>query len=128
MTAATPGREKILVVEDNQLNRELIVDLLEAAGYAVLQADDGLGFLERVKRERPALVLLDIQLPGVDGFTLVRQLKADAETRGIPVIVTTAYARAESRAQALAAGCDGYLPKPLDTQELVQAVARLLGR
>ena len=75
----------ILVVEDDPLSRELVADLLEAAGYTVLQAEDGVGLVERVKRERPALILLDLQLPGVDGFTLARQLKADPEPRAIPL-------------------------------------------
>jgi two-component system cell cycle response regulator DivK len=116
----------ILIVEDDPLSRELVVDLLEAAGYTVLQAEDGIGLLERVKREQPALILLDLQLPGVDGFTLARQLKSDPETRGIPVLAVTAYAQPGKRERALQAGCDGYFPKPINTKELVQTVARLL--
>jgi two-component system cell cycle response regulator DivK len=119
-------RQTILVVEDNRMNRELAVDLLEAAGYPVLQAEDGMGLLERVRRERPNLILMDLQLPEVDGFTLVRQLKADPAVQEIPVLAVTAYARSEDRTRALAAGCDGYLAKPLTPRMLREAVRRLL--
>jgi CheY-like chemotaxis protein len=118
----------ILVVEDNPLNRELVVDLLEGAGYTVLQAEGGVGLLERVKAAQPGLILLDLQLPGLDGVTLARQLKADRATREIPVLAMTAYARLEDQERAMEAGCDGYLRKPLDTQGFLQAVARHLGR
>jgi CheY-like chemotaxis protein len=118
----------ILVVEDNPLNRELVVDLLEGAGYTVLQAEGGVGLLERVKAAQPGLILLDLQLPGLDGVTLARQLKADRATREIPVLAMTAYARLEDQKRAMEAGCDGYLRKPLDTQGFLQTVARHLGR
>ena len=118
----------ILVVEDNPLNRELVVDLLEGAGYAVLQAEGGVGLLERVKAAQPGLILLDLQLPGLDGVTLARQLKADLATREIPVLAMTAYARLEDQERAMEAGCDGYLRKPIDTQAFLQTVARHLGR
>jgi len=118
----------VLVVEDNPLNRELVVDLLEGAGYTVLQADEGVGLLERVRAGQPGLILLDLQLPGLDGVTLARQLKGDPATREIPVVAMTAYARLEDQERALEAGCDGYLRKPLDTRALLQTVARHLGR
>ncbi len=122
--AATRGR--ILVVEDNRLNRELVVDLLEAEGYTVLEAEDGTGLIERVKAEQPELILLDLQLPAVDGLTLARQLKADPATQGIPVLVTTAYAQVGNRELVLAAGCSGFLAKPLDVRAFVQTVGHLL--
>ena len=118
----------ILFVEDNPLNRELVVDLLEGAGYTVLQAEGGVGLLERVKAAQPGLILLDLQLPGLDGVTLARQLKADRATWEIPVVAMTAYAWLEDQERAMEAGCDGYLRKPLDTQGFLQAVARHLGR
>ena len=118
----------VLVVEDNPLNRELVVDLLEGAGYTVLQADEGVGLLERVRAGQPGLILLDLQLPGLDGVTLARQLKGDPATREIPVLAMTAYARVEDQERAMEAGCDGYLRKPLDTRALLQTVARHLGR
>ena len=122
--AATRGR--ILVVEDNRLNRELVVDLLEAEGYTVIEAEDGTALMERVKAEQPELILLDLQLPAVDGLTLALQLKADPVTEGIPVLVTTAYAQVGNRERALAAGCSGFLTKPLDVRAFVQTVGHLL--
>jgi len=120
--------QTVLVVDDHAFNRELVVDLLGAVGYTVLQAEDGEGLVERVKRERPALILLDLKLPGAHGFTLARQLKSDAETRAIPVVAMTADLLPAKRRWALEAGCDGYLRKPLDREELIQLVARFLGR
>ncbi|MBI3988138.1 MAG: response regulator [candidate division NC10 bacterium] len=121
------AKQTVLIVEDDPFSRELVVDLLGAEGYQVLQATDGIGLVERVKREWPDLILLDIQLPGIDGFTLARQLKADPETRGIPLFALTAYARPEDQAEALEAGYDGYLSKPLDTKALLHTIARFLG-
>jgi two-component system cell cycle response regulator DivK len=121
-------RGTVLVVEDHPLNRELVVDLLEAAGYTVRQAADGRGLLARVQTEQPGLILLDLQLPGVDGFTLARQLTTDPATRHIPLLAMSAYARPEEEAQAMAAGCAGFLAKPLNTRALVQIVSRLLGQ
>lgn len=118
----------ILVVEDNEVSRELAVALLTAEGYTVLEAEDGRGLLERVKRERPDLILMDIQLPHIDGLTLTRQLKADAETCRIPVLAATAYAQPEQEMKALEAGCAGYLTKPLDIQTLLKTIASLLNR
>lgn len=118
----------ILVVEDHEGSRELAVALLTAAGYTVLEAEDGHGLLERVKRERPSLILMDLQLPHIDGFALTRQLKADAETRQIPVLAATAYVQPEHEIRALEAGCVGYLTKPLDIQTLLKTVACLLDR
>ena len=92
-------RGTVLVVEDHPLNRELVVDLLEAAGHTVRQAADGRGLLARVQAERPDLILLDLQLPGVDGFTLARQPTADPATRRIPLLAMSAYARPEEEAR-----------------------------
>lgn len=128
MDAAAPTSATILVVEDHPLHRELVVDLLEAAGYTVLQAEDSVGLLARVEAERPDLILLDLQLPGVDGFTLARQLTAEPATRQIPILAMSAYARPEAQAQAVAAGCSGFLAKPLDIRAVLSTVARLLGR
>ena len=116
----------ILIVEDHPLNRELLAAPLEAAGYTVLQADTGLDLLARVQTERPALILMDLQMPQLDGFTLVRQLKAEPLTRGVPIVAITAYAQPEAQARALEVGCVGYFSKPLDTERLVQTVALLL--
>jgi len=120
--------EKILVVEDHPLNRELVVIALEARGYTVLEAEDGLGLLERVKAERPALIIMDLQLPRIDGFTLTQQLKADAETRDIPVLAASSFAKFEDQARALEVGCAASLTKPLNLAVLFETVARLLSQ
>ncbi|CBE68327.1 MAG: response regulator [Candidatus Methylomirabilis oxygeniifera] len=117
---------KILVVEDNPLNREMIITVLEAYGYTVLEAEDGLGLMERVKAERPGLIIMDLQLPKIDGFALTRNLKADASTRDIPVVAASAFAKSEDQALALDAGCAFFLTKPLDLTVLLQTVARFL--
>lgn len=118
----------ILTVDDHPLNRELVTEILEPVGYAVLQAEDGVGLIERVKREQPALILLDLKLPGPDGFTLARQLKNDAATRAIPIVAVTADLLPHKEAGALEAGCDGYIRKPFDRGHLLQTIARLLRR
>ena len=124
--AMTP--KTVLIVDDHPLSRELVVDLLEAAGYTVIQAEDGVGLLERVRDEQPDLILLDLQLPGVDGFTLARQLTANPATRQIPILAISAHASPEKRPQVLAAGCADFLIKPLDIQAVLSTVARFLGR
>lgn len=116
----------VLVVDDTPLNRELANDVLATAGYTVLEAEDGNGLLERVKRERPDIILLDLKLPGVDGFTLARQLKADPAIRRIPIVAATADVMPEKQGRALTAGCDAYVRKPLNAKDLLQLVARLL--
>lgn len=118
----------ILVVEDDSLGRELAKEVLATAGYTVLTAGDGVGLLERVRGERPDLILLDIQLPQIDGVTLLRQLKTHDETRSIPVVMTTAYALIEPYVAAMDGGCAAYLTKPLNAKLLLQTVADLLKR
>ncbi|MBZ0170659.1 histidine kinase [Candidatus Methylomirabilis lanthanidiphila] len=120
--------EKILIVEDNLMNRELVAITLTAVGYRVLEAEDGFGLLDRVKAERPALIIMDLQLPQIDGFTLTRELKNDAETRAIPILVTSAFSRREDRMQAVEAGCNEFLTKPLDMPLFLQTVAGLVSR
>lgn len=119
---------KILVVEDNPLNREMVVTALEARGHTVLEAENGFGLLERVKAERPHLIIMDLQLPRIDGFTLTRQLKADAETRDIPVIAASSFAGPDDQARALEAGCAVSLTKPLNIPIFLETVAALLSQ
>ena len=116
----------ILVVDDNQLNRELVSDVLEAAGYTVLQADSAEVGLETVRSVQPDLILMDIGLPGMDGYEALRRLKAQPATRAIPVIALTAFAMTGDEAQALRAGFDGYLTKPIQTRTLAATVQRWL--
>lgn len=117
----------ILIVDDDSLCRELAKEILDTAGYTVLSAEDGVGLLERVKIERPDLIVMDLQLPRIDGFTLMRELKAHDETRQIPVVVTTAYSQSEPQAKALEAGCAAYLTKPFGSRTLLRTVAGVLG-
>jgi CheY-like chemotaxis protein len=118
--------ERILLVEDNPVNRRLAEFLLRAEGFVVIEATTGEEALRRARDERPALIIMDLQLAGMDGFTATRILKADATTRDIPVIAMTAYAMSGDRDRALGAGCDGYITKPIDTREFPLTVRRYL--
>jgi CheY-like chemotaxis protein len=119
-------RATILIIEDHPLNMELIADLLETHGYVVLQAEDAESGIALAKEERPAIVLMDVGLPGMDGLTATSILKAEAATKEIPVIALTAHAMKEDEEKALAAGCDGYIRKPVDTRTLPEMVARFI--
>jgi CheY-like chemotaxis protein len=118
----------ILVVEDNPRNLKLVRDVLEHAGYRTLEAGTAELGLELAREQRPGLVLMDVQLPGMDGVEALGRLRAEPETAGIPVLALTAFAMKDDRERFLAAGFDGYLEKPLDIRELPRAVAALLGR
>ena len=117
----------VLVVDDNPTNLKLIAYLLQAKGYEVRTAADADAALEVVRTSRPALILMDLQLPGMDGLELTRQLKRSPETRDIVVIAVTAYAMRGDEQRARAAGCDDYMAKPIDTRALPAVVARHLG-
>ncbi len=116
----------ILVVEDNAQNMKLATLVLRGAGHDVLQACDALQALDLAQRHRPPLVLMDINLPGVDGLEATRRLKADARTAGIKVLALTAYAMPGDEARILAAGFDGYLSKPIHHAELRRLVEAAL--
>jgi two-component system cell cycle response regulator DivK len=118
---------KILLVEDNEMNRDMLSRRLQRRGYEVLTAVDGERGLALTKSETPALVLMDMSLPGIDGWEATRQLKADPATRAIPVIALTAHAMAGDREQALAAGCDDFDIKPIDLDRLLGKIEALLG-
>jgi two-component system, cell cycle response regulator DivK len=107
--------EPILIVDDNPLNLKLIRVLLRAEGYDVRTCGDAEEALVALGEFRPAVILMDIQLPGIDGLELTRRLKADPDTRDIMIIALTAYAMKGDEQKARAAGCDGYLTKPIDT-------------
>jgi two-component system, cell cycle response regulator DivK len=117
---------KILVVEDVEYNRDLLVQLLEEEYEVVTAADGGAG-IEAAARERPDLILMDLSLPGVDGWEATRRLKAEPETEAIPVIALTAHAMQGDEERARACGCDDYLTKPIDEDQLFAKLARLLG-
>jgi len=116
----------ILVVEDNLLNLELVRDVLITAGMKVIEARSGAEGLEAAARIRPSLILLDIRLPGLDGFAVLERLRADPATASIPIVALTAQAMVGDREQALEAGFSGYIPKPIDTRTLADSVRRLL--
>ena len=118
--------ESILVVDDNATNTVLVKYLLEVRGYIVQCAEDAQEMAEVLKTFHPSLILMDVQLPGTDGLELTRRLKANPETRHIPVLAVTAYAMTGDREQALAAGCDGYMSKPIDTRVLPVLIAQLI--
>ena len=117
---------KILIVEDNPANLTLATFLLQSAGYTVISATDAEAGVALTKSEQPNLVLMDIQLPGMDGLEATALLKSDQTTRGIPVIALTALAMKGDEERILAAGCDGYIAKPLDYKEFLAKVARRL--
>ena len=126
MTAAAPKR--ILIVEDNPLNLELVRDILTAEGYEVLEAIDGPTGVAIATLERPALILMDLQLPGLDGLQATQQIRADPRLRDVPIVAVTAHAMKGDDERARAAGCDGFIPKPIQVREFVQAVLSYLDR
>ena len=119
---------RILLVEDNEMNRDAISRLLERRGFTLLTAVDGEEGVAMCRSEAPDLVLMDLGLPGMDGFEATRQLKADPATRGIPVVALTARALTSDREAALQAGCEDYDTKPVDLVRLVSKIKRLLGQ
>jgi two-component system cell cycle response regulator len=118
--------ERILIVDDNVQNLKLARVILAYEGYDVWTAADAEEALALLRTARPRVILMDIQLPGMDGLQLTRQLKADPSTRSIGVIALTAYAMKGDEEKALAAGCDGYLSKPIDTDRLPEVVRSYL--
>lgn len=118
--------ESILVVDDNAQNLKLARVMLRAEGYDVRTAVDAEEALELLASYTPRLILMDVQLPGMDGLELTRRLKADPARKGIVVIALTAYAMKGDRERVLAAGCDGYLAKPIDTDALSGLVGAML--
>ena len=117
----------ILVVEDNERNMKLVRDVLEASGYETLEASTGEEAIELARAHAPALVLMDVHLPGIDGVAALARLRGDALTAAIPVVALTAQAMHGDRERFLDAGFDGYLSKPVDIAELVTAVREHCG-
>ena len=121
------SNEKIFVVEDNLINAELILDILKYRGYDVVLESRGDFVIERVTKEMPNLILLDLQLPGIDGYTLLKKLKCNDSTKKIPVIAITSYALKGDKEKAIHAGCDDYISKPINTRDLPNVVKRHIG-
>jgi two-component system cell cycle response regulator DivK len=119
-------KRKILVVEDNDMNRDMVSRYLDTLGFGIVQATDGLQALERARAERPDLILMDMSLPEMDGWEATRHLKADTITQDIPVIALTAHAMLGDREETLEAGCDEYETKPIDFRRLLTKIEALL--
>ncbi|MGA7613536.1 MAG: response regulator [Thermoanaerobaculia bacterium] len=117
---------KVLVVEDNDMNMQLVEYLLEEGGFAILKAASGEEALDLTSRETPDLILMDIHLPGMDGLSVVRALKKSDRTANTPVLALTAHAMRGDRDRFLAAGCDGYISKPIDVKTFVTSIRRYL--
>jgi CheY-like chemotaxis protein len=120
--------EKILVIEDNEQNRILMRQILTYHGYDVLEAADGLTGLEMARAHTPALILLDIQMPVMNGFMVIRELRNNPELRKIKVIAVTSFAMKGDREKALQAGFDEYVTKPIDTRKFPELVKQVLFR
>jgi two-component system cell cycle response regulator DivK len=116
----------ILVVEDQEDNRQILRDLLTFSGYEITEATDGVEALAAVAKRRPDLILMDIQLPVMDGYEATRRIKADPATSDIPVIVVTSYALSGDEAKARAAGCDDYVAKPYSPRALLAKIREYL--
>ena len=119
--------KRILVVEDHEDNRQILRDLLGAAGFEMLEAEDGAAGVAAAEREKPDLILMDIQLPVMDGYEATRRIKANPALGQIPIIAVTSYALSGDEAKARAAGCDGYVTKPYSPRQLLAKVREHLG-
>ena len=118
--------ELILIVEDNEKNRKLERDVLRHSGYVTIESETGEGGVDLAREQHPALVLMDIQLPGINGIEALRQLRADPATRNIPIMAVTASAMIHDRQKIMAAGFDAYQSKPINVKEFLAAVRQLL--
>ena len=122
------ANELILIVEDNEKNRKLVRDVLQHTGYKTLEAETGEDGVRLAQESHPALVLMDIQLPGMNGIEALGRLRADPKTKKIPVIAVTASAMTHDRAKIMSAGFDGYQSKPINVKEFLVAVREMLDR
>jgi two-component system cell cycle response regulator DivK len=116
----------ILVVEDQEDNRRILRDLLTSRGFTIIEVTDGLAGVESARINRPDLILMDIQLPGIDGYEATRRIKADAELAHIPIIAVTSYALSGDDNKAFSAGCDGYVAKPFSPRHLLAKIEQYL--
>ena len=118
--------KQILVVEDQEDNRRIVRDLLTTTDYEVTEAENGEEALAAVARQRPDLILMDIQLPVMDGYEATRRIKADPQLRAIPIIAVTSYALSGDEEKARAAGCDDFVPKPYSPRQLLAKIRKYL--
>jgi two-component system, cell cycle response regulator DivK len=126
-TGVTASSKVILIVEDNELNMKLFHDLLDAHGYTTLQTRNGREALELARTHRPALILMDIQLPEVSGLEVTRWLKDDPELRDIPVIAVTAFAMKGDEERIRSGGCEAYISKPISVVGFMGTIRRFIG-
>ena len=117
---------KVLIVEDNELNMKLFNDLLQSRSYETVQTSDGLDVLSLAKTHKPDLILMDIQLPGISGLDVTKQLKADESLRHIPVIAITAFAMKGDEERIRASGCEAYMPKPISVSNFLDTISSYL--
>ena len=118
--------KRILVIEDTEDNRQIVRDLLESAGFALIEALDGLEGVAAAEREHPDLILMDIQLPGIDGYEATRRIRAVPALATVPIIAVTSYALSGDEAKTRAAGCDGYVAKPFSPRQLLAKIREFL--
>ena len=118
--------KNVMVVEDNEKNRKLMRVILKSKGYNVIEATTGEEAISTLKKQKPDIILMDIQLPGIDGITLAKQIKADTNTNDIPIIAVTAFAMKGDEQKILSSGCNGYISKPIDTHELINIMEQYL--
>lgn len=118
--------KKVLIVEDNDLNLKLFRDLLEANGYITVETKEGLNATDLVRREKPDLILMDIQLPEISGLDVTRKIKADKSISDIPIIAVTAFAMKDDEEKILRAGCEAYISKPISIVSFLETIKRFL--
>ena len=116
----------VLIIEDNELNRVLVKVLFEKNNYQVLEAENAEDGLDLAHQHHPDVIIMDIQLPGMDGITATKALKKDPAMQAIPVVALTSYAMQGDEERALAAGCSGYITKPIDTRTFIQTVTQYI--
>ena len=118
--------KRILLIEDTEDNRQIVRDLLASAGYDLIEAADGAAGVAMAAKHQPDLILMDIQLPVMDGYEAARRIKADAQLKHIPIIAVTSYALSGDEAKVFAAGCDAYVAKPFSPRQLLAKIRELL--
>ena len=116
----------ILIVEDNPTNRKILVDLLGVQGYATIVAEDGLAGVEMAISNKPDLILMDVQLPKMDGYEATRRIRAETSTKDIPIVIVTSFAMKGEEQTALAEGASAYVSKPIDIHKLMETVKKFL--
>jgi two-component system cell cycle response regulator DivK len=120
-------RKKILVVEDTEDNRQILRDLLDMAGYEMVEAHDGADGVAKAAEHKPDLILMDIQMPVMDGYEATRRIKANPELKAIPIVAVTSYALSGDEEKTRAAGCDAYIAKPYSPRQMLAKVREILG-